>query len=348
MSKVIHIFIRTMLEYKELEVSDYVRVVHVKEKKSGLDAIIALHNINRGPAAGGTRLLGYKNFKDQLRDVLKLSKAMSYKNAFAQLSYGGGKANINKNKIKRLPEALKYYAEAINKLDGDFYTGGDINVGQNELRILSSISPYVDQADVPGDYYTARGILFSIVSAWKHITGESIQDTQITLQGLGKVGNNLAKMLDDYEAKISASELDKNKHSMLYSVLKYKKVDNNDVLYNHCDILAPCAVGNVITEYNVSKLNCKLICGGANNIVSNNKPINYMHKKGIVFVPDYVSNAGGVISTMLTIEKQEDKIEDAVYRIYDDTKTVLEISKEENISPLQVANRISEERMNVA
>ena len=86
---------------------------------------------------------------------------------------------------------------------------------------------------------------------------------------------------------------------MLYSiVLKYKKVDNNDVLYNHCDILAPCAVGNVITEYNVSKLNCKLICGGANNIVSNNKTINYMHKKGIVFVPDYVLNAGGVIATM--------------------------------------------------
>ena len=101
-----------------------------------------------------------------------------------------------------MPEALKYYAEAINKLDGDFYTGGDINVGQNELRILSGIS-MLTYKQMFHDYYTARGILFSIVSAWKQITGESIQDTQITLQGLGKVGNNLAKMLDDYEAKIS-------------------------------------------------------------------------------------------------------------------------------------------------
>ena len=338
-----------MMKYSDIKVSGYSRVVRVIEDKSGLDAIISIHNTNRGPASGGTRLHYYKNFKDQLRDVLDLSKAMSYKNAFAELPYGGGKANINKKNIKDMSSALQYYGEAVNKLNGDFLTGGDIGIGKDQLTLLSQVTKYVDRADVPGDYYTSKGILLAMCSAWKHYNNKrNFENTSVVIQGLGKVGYKLAEMLKDYGVKISASELDKKKHDMLYSVLSYKKLDNKDVTQSYCDILSPCAVGNVINQYNVSKLKCKIICGGANNIVNGYKPINYMHNKGILYIPDYVSNAGGTISTSLTIMDKQDDIEDAVYSIYDNTKLILEMSSKENKPPLVIANKLSEERMYVA
>lgn len=338
-----------MIKYSDIKVSDYSRIIRVIENKSGLDAVISLHNVNRGPASGGTRILKYRSFKEQLRDVLNLSKAMSYKNAFALLPYGGGKAVINRNKINDMPSALQYYGEALNKLNGEFLTGGDIGVGADQLTLLSQVTKYVDSADIPGDYYTSKGVLLSMISAWNNTNNrKEFENTHIVIQGLGKVGYKLAEMLNDYGTKISASELDKSRQDMLYSLVSHKRLDNKNVIPTQCDILSPCAVGNVINQYNVSKLRCKVVCGGANNMVNGYKAINYMHKKGIIYIPDYVSNAGGTISTMLTLMNKQDDIEDAVYSIYENTKNILENSRKENKPPLVIANKIAEERMYVA
>lgn len=292
-----------MVNIKELNVEGYKRVIEATDSEADLHCIIAIHNTVLGPSLGGTRIFPYASQKEALSDVLQLAKAMTYKSAVAQLGTGGGKSVIIADPYKHKNERLLMaFGKVVDYLKGDYIAAEDVGTCPKDMAVIRRTTPYV--AALPDDFssgdpsrFTAWGVYRGIqATAQKKWGSPSVRNKKILVQGLGHVGSKLANILFWEGAELILCEKDPEKLHEHANLTGAKTVDFHDYASVDCDIFAPCAMGNVITEANISLLKCKAIAGGANNQLENPNVGKLLIDHDILYAPDYVINAGGLIN----------------------------------------------------
>ena len=372
-----------VLKLTDQNIGGYERVVRATDDTTGLDACISVHNTQLGPAIGGCRYMEYKDFDDQRYDALRLSKQMTYKNALAGLHNGGGKTTINSRAGAKSVDLWKSFAEALEKLDGVYYTAGDIGTTTEDLLEIHNHTQYVLGYDgIDSGYATAYGVYNSLCCALNFYLGRertfsvksSLKYRSVGIIGLGKVGERLLNFLTakDQQPSLTIYTYDINKEKY------YKLKEDIDSEARHwsktpprfqwcdsieeinqlpIDVYAPCATGGMITEEFAKTCRAKIICGGANNQLENSDVSQILLERGILYVPDYLANSGGVIqvrssynmshdiTTSLDISWDnplvKDRLEDLGLRTYE----ILEQSRKQNKPTNIVAKEIVENKL---
>jgi leucine dehydrogenase len=284
--------------------------VHVfEDRSSGLKALIAIHSTHLGPAAGGTRFWHYADSQAAVTDALRLSRGMSYKNAMAGLPLGGGKGVVLAGPSRsKTPEMLAAFGRAIESLGGRYVTAEDVGMSDADMVSISretrhvSGLPVADGGAAGGDPgpFTARGVFLGIKAAAKHRLGaDNMAGVHISLQGVGSVGGGVARLLAAEGAKLTLADIDSAKCSALATELNADVTGLEDIMTIKADIFSPNALGAILTADSISALDCAIVAGGANNQMATPADAQRVHDRGILYAPDYVINAGGIINVGL-------------------------------------------------
>jgi len=281
-------------------------IVHfVDEPEHGLRAIIAIHSTHLGPAAGGARFWNYEDPAEALTDALRLSRGMSYKNAMAGLPLGGGKSVILATPDRqKSPELLAAFGKAVDRLCGRYITAEDVGMSVRDMVEVSRQTKFVaglpnDGNDVGGDPgpHTSLGVFLGIKAAVKWALGkDSVDGLHIGLQGAGSVATGVAMHAAIEGARLSIADVDSGKAKKLADQCGGTVVSPDEVLFLEADVVSPCALGAILTEESIAKLNTKVVAGGANNQLATPEDGARLEQRGILYAPDYVINAGGIIN----------------------------------------------------
>ena len=333
---------------------DHEEVVYCYDKDAGLKAIIAIHNTALGPALGGTRMWPYENEEDALVDVLRLSKGMTYKAAAAGLNLGGGKAVIIGDPKKDKSEAMfRAFGQFIQSLNGRYITAEDVGTSVRDMGYVfaetswvTGISPALGGSGDPSPL-TARGVLNAIKASAQARYGDfNLSGKTVALQGLGKVGYFLAEYLKEEGANLIVTDIDTEAVKKAEKELGAKVVSTDEILFEKCDILAPCAMGAIINDDTIQKLNCDIVAGAANNMLKEARHGDILHEKGILYAPDYVANAGGLMNVFVELEGYStERALERTETIYDNLLEIFKISKEMNIPTYKAADEMAERRL---
>ena len=292
--------------WTEPDYDDHELVQLVRDHVSGLTAIIAVHSSHCGPGAGGTRFWHYPEPKDAMRDALRLSRGMSYKNAMAGLPMGGGKAVIlaDRNKTKT-PEMLAAFGDAIEALGGQYITAEDVGISEADMVAVSKRTAYVSGLPAQGEDaaggdpgpFTAMGIYHGIKAAVRHKLGkDSVQGVHVAVQGTGSVGGGVARLLAKDGAKLTLSDIHDDRAKALAQELGAQSVASDAIMGIACDVFSPNALGAILDDEGIARLEAPIVAGGANNQLARAHHGEVLAKRGILYAPDYVINAGGIIS----------------------------------------------------
>jgi leucine dehydrogenase len=329
-------------------------VIFCHEKSVGLKAIIAIHNTSLGPALGGTRMWNYKTEEEALIDVLRLSKGMTYKAAAAGLNLGGGKAVIiGDPKVHKTEALFRAFGQFVNSLNGKYITAEDVNTCEQDMEYIFMETPWV--TGIPkslggsGDPspYTAHGVLMGIHAVVKEkLNQDNIKGLTVAVQGLGNVGSNLVKYLVDEGAQVKVADIDSQKVKAHVEKYGIEAVSSEEIITSKCDVLAPCALGAVFNDLTVGQLKCKMIAGGANNQLAEARHGEALREMGILYAPDYVINAGGLMNVFVELEGySSDRAFDKTKRVYDNLMRVFQMAKDQNIPTHVAADRLAEQRI---
>jgi leucine dehydrogenase len=276
----------------------------VWNEECGLKAVIAVHSTHLGPAAGGCRFWKYENSADALKDALRLSRGMSYKNAMAGLPLGGGKAVILADESgRKSPDMLHAFGKAVDSLCGRYVTAEDVGISVSDMIEVRRMTPFVAglpaETGVGGDPgpHTSLGVFLGIKAAVKRALGrDSLNGLHIALQGAGSVATGVAMHAGAEGAKLSIADVDQTKAHKLAEATGGKVVGTDEILSLEADVLSPCALGAILTEQSIAKLNVPIVAGGANNQLATWADGQRVQQRGILYAPDYVINAGGIIN----------------------------------------------------
>ncbi len=331
------------------------QVLFCNDKDTGLKAIIAIHNTILGPALGGTRMWNYATEEEALNDVLRLSRGMTYKAAAAGLNLGGGKAVIIGDPAKIKNEALlRRFGKFVNSLGGKYITAEDVAMNSKDMEYIHMETKYV--TGIPellggsGDPspVTAYGVYLSMKAAAKEQWGsDSLKGKKIAVQGVGHVGENLIKHLIQEGARIWITDINKERMKAVAKEFGTEVVDGEKLVDLDIDIYAPCALGATINDDSLARLKCLIICGAANNQLADEKIHGeVVMKKGILYTPDFVVNAGGLINVYNELQGyNRERAMKQAEGIYDTVAKIFQISKTENIPTYIAANRMAEQRI---
>lgn len=299
-----------MLTIKEIAVSNYEKVIEGKDPAIGLHCFIAIHNTQLGPSLGGTRMHVYPTVDDALEDVLLLAKAMTYKSAVAEDGLGGGKSVIIADPYKnKTPELLHAFAEVVNSLKGKYIAAEDIGTSPNDMATIHQKTPYVcamlsEKSSGDPSRFTAWGVFRGIQAvAMKLWNTKSLSGKTIAIQGLGHVGSKLANLLFWEGANLIVCDIDSSLTHEHAHTCGARIISPEEFINTECDILAPCAMGGVISKNNIQSLRCKAIAGGANNQLSNREIGKELLSRGILYAPDFIINSGGIINAAAEFEE---------------------------------------------
>ena len=345
-----------MVNVVEVGTVGFERVVRITDDASGLDAIVAVHNINLGPAMGGCRAMKYDSFNAHMDDALNLAKGMTYKNALAGLPLGGGKAAINCDGKDLTDDMLTAFAEGLNILNKNnkmYSTAGDIGTTVAHLAKIAETTEHVVAATgSDSGTATAYGVLSAMRGAIRFL-GRDITKETVSVTGLGKVGWRLAEFLIEEGASVVASDVNIemfNKFKEKYSVPGLVGVTSVGTAHSDGAIWAPCAVGGALNDITANSLmDNAIVCGGANNQLADPYINNILTEKNITYVPDYLANAGGVIIIHTRNQLHEDVEYDHpsvlhnLNRIADTTHAVLEEAAATGRPTSVVADDLAEE-----
>ena len=328
--------------------------VVVSDAGSGLKAIIAIHDTTLGPACGGTRIWPYKSEREAMWDALRLSRAMTYKSAAADLPLGGGKGVIIADSHTQKTEALvRAYGRFVDTLGGRYLTTTDVGSTGRDMEYIKQETDYVVGLPVTaggsGDtsIMTGLGIYMGMKACAKETWGnDSLQGKVVAMQGFGKVATHTAHHLMKEDAALVVTDvfdgaLDRARD------LGLKVVKPDDIYGIDCDIFAPCALGGVINPETIPQLKCKVIAGGANNQLLSESDGEALHRMGIIYGPDYILNSGGIINVESEISGiyNADRAREKTERVYEIMERVISISKSEEIPTAKAADRMAEERL---
>jgi valine dehydrogenase (NAD+) len=332
------------------------QVVFCQDKQTGLRAIIGIYSTALGPALGGTRFYPYESEEAALHDVLELSRGMAYKNAVAGLDLGGGKAVIwgDPDKIKT-EGLLRAYGRMVESLGGRYYTACDVGTYVQDMDVVARETKYVTGRSVEhggaGDssILTAWGVFQGMRAAAEHLHGTpSLKGRRVGIAGLGKVGKYLTAHLIEDGASVVATDV--SDRALAWVKDTYPQVDivaDADALVREdIDVYAPCALGGALNDDTVSVLRAKIVAGAANNQLAHPGIEKLLEDRGILYAPDYVVNAGGVIQVADEIEGFNfERAKLRATKIYDTTKQLLELASAEGVPPAVAADRMAERRM---
>ena len=342
------------LVLKEIPVEGYEKVVVINDERSGLKAIICVHNSTLGPTLGGIRIYPYPTFEAALTDVKRLSRGMTYKSAMAEAGLGGAKSVIICNPKDKTKEMLVAFAEAINLLEG-LYTGAeDSGCSVQDVNLIGHYTPYVvglstEKSSGNPSPYTAWGTFRGIQAVLQTLDGStSVEGKTIAIQGLGSVGAILAEHLFWHGAKLIVSDIDWEKTQAIAKKYHAIACPSEDILGEQCDILAPCAMGGIINPETIPQLRCRGIAGCANNQLLTDEDANVLRSLGILYAPDFVINAGGLINVSLEIEDEGYNpllARKKVDQLYDQLIRLFEISEQNNCSTHHAAVSLAEYRI---
>ncbi|MDR7075149.1 leucine dehydrogenase [Neobacillus niacini] len=340
--------------FKYLEQYDYEQVVFCQDKQSGLKAIIAIHDTTLGPALGGTRMWTYESEEAAIIDALRLAKGMTYKNAAAGLNLGGGKTVIigdpRKDKSEELFRAFGRYVQGLN---GRYITAEDVGTTVADMDLIheetdyvTGISPAFGSSGNPSPV-TAYGVYVGMKAAAKEAFGsDSLEGKVVAIQGVGNVAYTLCQYLHEEGAQLIVTDINKEAVQRAVDDFGARAVDPNEIYGVECDIYAPCALGATINDDTIPQLKAKVIAGSANNQLKDTRHGDSIHELGIVYAPDYVINAGGVINVADELYGyNHERAMKKVDQIYASIEKVIAISKRDGIPTYVAADRMAEERI---
>lgn len=341
--------------FAELEHYGHEQVILCSDPHVGLRAIIAIHDTTLGPALGGTRMWQYPSDADALTDVLRLSRGMTYKAAVAGLNLGGGKAVIIGDPHTQKTEMLfRSYGRFVETLRGRYITAEDVGTTVRDMEWIRMETRYV--TGIGGEHgsgdpspYTALGVFVGIKAAAKVVFGsESLQGKRVAVQGAGNVASHLVAHLVNDGARVVITDIFEEKARALirnYSGVEY--VEPEAIYDVECDIFSPNALGAVLNDTTIPRLRCKIVAGGANNQLANEeRHARMLAERDILYAPDYVINAGGLINVTSEIEHwSREQVIRKVESIYDTLLRIFRIAQNSGVLTIEASNRIAEERI---
>lgn len=329
--------------------------VHTKiDAKTGLHAIIAIHNTNRGPALGGTRFFEYQTAGMALKDVLRLSYMMTLKAAINNLPHGGGKSVIIKPKVIEDREALfRSFGDFIHEQNGRYIAAIDVGTQTADMDVIATRTPYVIGASSVHKWHgdpashTALGVFRSIQAAVEFkLNKTSLNDLHVAIQGAGHVGYELAKLLHEQGARISICDPHQELTDRCVKEFQATTVAPDAIYDVDCDIFAPCAMGGILNLDTIQRLNCHIIVGSANNQLAHKKYALMLQEKNILYGPDFLVNSGGLINAAMVYDAANDALAtEHIMAIYDTCLELFERAATENLPTTVVAEMTAIEKL---
>ena len=323
-----------------------------QDEATGLKAIVAIHSTVLGPGAGGTRRWTYASDADALKDVLRLSRGMTYKNAVAGLKFGGGKAVIlADDKAPKSPELFRAFGRAVNSLSGRYVTAEDVGCSVDDMRYVREETEFVSglphsEGTAGGDPspWTAIGCFEGIQAAIRaRLDRDSLEGMSVAVQGVGHVGLHLCRLLHEAGANLVISDVNRDNLKMVTDEMPATIVAPGELLFADVEVLAPCALGNILTSVTIPKIRAKIIAGAANNQLATAKDGARLAERDILYAPDYVINAGGIISVAGEYygNSSEEQVRAEVGRIKDRLQEIFEEAKASGRSTNELADELA-------
>ncbi|MBA3649668.1 MAG: Glu/Leu/Phe/Val dehydrogenase [Chitinophagales bacterium] len=341
--------------FEQLAPMEHEQVVFCYDKATGLKSIIAIHNTILGPSLGGTRFWNYSNDHAALKDALRLSRGMTYKAAITGLHLGGGKAVIIGDPRKDKTETLlRRYGKFVESLNGKYITAEDVGTSSSDMEYIARETSFVtglpEYMGGGGDPspFTAYGVYLGMKASAKEVYGnDSLQGKKVVVQGVGHVGEHLVALLEKEGSIIYITDIFEDRLAAISNAHRVTVVPPEEVYNVDADIYAPCALGATINDDTIGRLKCSIIAGAANNQLASEEVHGQMLlDKGILFAPDFLINAGGLVNVGMELETyNENRVKAECERIYNRTLTVFKIAKEKNLPTYKAANEMAEERL---
>jgi leucine dehydrogenase len=332
---------------------EHEQVVFCNDEKSGLKAIICIHSTALGPAVGGCRMWEYANDEEALIDALRLSRGMTYKNAMAGLPFGGGKGVIlGDSKTMKSDELFKAYGRFLNNLNGRYVTAEDVGITTADMAIVHTETAFVAGLEgKSGDPspLTAYGVYKGIKASVQHKFGvDNLAGLNISVQGVGHVGYYLCRYLHDEGAKLIVCDINQESIDRVVTEFNATAVGIDEIYDQDVDIYAPCALGATINDQTINRLKCSIVAGAANNQLAEDRHGTELMQKGILYAPDYVINAGGIINISFEENYSLENAMAKVDEIYDTLIEVFETSAREGNTTNHIADQLARERISRA
>lgn len=335
-------------------VPGYEEVVFCEDEASGLSAIIVIHDTALGPAAGGCRMHPYASEADALGDALRLARGMSYKSALAELPFGGGKSVIIGDPARDKSEALlRAFGRFVDALEGRYIAAEDAGISVDDVEVMARESRFVAGRAKPGKTggdpspFTAQGVLVGVRATLGAVDGPeaSLRGARVALQGLGQVGFALLRLLLDEGAHVVVADV-RSERTEAAREIGAEVAEPDGILFETCDVLAPCALGGALTRDTVERLRCRIVAGAANNQLASPDVGDALAERGIVYAPDFVLNAGGITHVTAEILGHspgwtEQRIEAIGPRI----AAILAEARREGVAPHRVADALARRRL---
>jgi leucine dehydrogenase len=331
------------------------QVVFCNDKDTGLKAIIGIHNTVLGPALGGTRMWNYANEWEALNDVLRLSRGMSFKSSISGLNLGGGKAVIiGDAKTQKTPELMRKFGEYVNSLSGKYITAEDVGMETKDMDTVREVTQYVtgisEEKGGSGNPspITAYGVFMGLKAATKYRFGsDNLEGKKVLVQGIGHVGEVLVQHLTESGAIVTIADINEDRLQQVGAKYGAKIFTGEDLYSAEVDIYAPCALGATINDATIHKIQAKVIAGAANNQLANEVVHGAILKeKGILYAPDFLINAGGVINVYSELANlTRAQVMEKTENIYNTSLEIFKFAETNNITTHQAAMSIAQKRI---
>lgn len=329
---------------------DHEQVVFISERMSGLKAIIAIHDTKLGPSLGGCRVWRYDNENEALWDVLRLSYGMSYKAAISNLALGGGKAVILADpKTKKTPEMMQAFGQAVEQLAGRYITAKDVGTSVKDMDIIAGATRHVvglSSGEGDPSPYTALGVFLAIKATVKRRFNSDLNGVTVSVKGLGNVGYDLCDRLHKVGAKLIVSDIREDIVQKAKDAFEAQSASVDDIIYADADVFAPCAMGADLSHETIPKIKAKIICGGANNQLKEQSDDELLIKNSITYCPDYLVNAGGLISvSRIPLSMNEEQVLAKINEIPSTLNQIFDLAEEQSEATGHVADQIAMQKM---
>ena len=339
-----------------MEKYDFENLLICQDRAIGFKAVIAIHDTTLGPATGGCRMWQYPSEMEAMEDALRLARGMTYKYAAAGVNLGGGKAVIIGDPYRKDREPVfRVLGKFINRLGGKYITGEDVGTTLKDMEYIRMETPYVVTLPTylggAGDIapMTAFGTIQAMRACAREVFGtDSLEERSVAVQGLGAVGYNVVKQLAELKARMIVTDIHAERVNRVLNEFPVRAVPPEDIYSVEAEIYSPCALGATLNDDTLKKLKCKIICGCANNQLKEERHGDQVQKMGVLYAPDYITNAGGTIFDTdrlgvggVNYERGKEKVS----RIYQTMEQIIQISKQEKIPTYLAADRLAEERI---
>ena len=348
-----------IVQVRQIPVDGYEKVVVAEDQDSGLHAIIAIHDTTLGPALGGLRMWDYPTEEEALTDVLRLARGMTYKSACANTGLGGGKAVIIGNQeTDRQEQRFRAMGRFIDSLQGRYITAEDVGIGIQELEWIGAETRYVTglsrQSGSSGNPspFTARGVIRGLFACTEERYGTSHLDRlHYAVQGLGQVGGDVVRCLSMLGATVTVADINEERCQEFVALPGVEVVPGDEIYSVNCDVFMPCALGGVLNDETIPLLNTQVVAGCANNQLLCDEHGRDLHDRGILYAPDFIINAGGIINVSVEARPEGYDERTAVLKIeniYNALREVFDTARRENLTPAEAADRVAENRLEEA